>query len=69
MSAPATTTSSPYAMSLAAAAAYVGLPYGTVYAAAKSGDLPGKRNGTRWVIRRADLEAWIDRLPDHDKDN
>ncbi|MBK7822858.1 MAG: helix-turn-helix domain-containing protein [Tessaracoccus sp.] len=32
--------------------------------ACKRGDLPSRKNGTRYVIRTADLEAWIDSLPD-----
>ena len=56
----------PYAMSLAAAVAYTSRPYDRIYKALKSGELPGKRDGRSWVIRRADLEAWIDGMPADD---
>lgn len=35
-----------------------------IVAAIRSGDLPAKKAGTRWLIRLDDIEAWFNNLPD-----
>ena len=59
----------PYAMGIQAAAAYAGRPYGRVYEAVKSGELPARRDGKTWIIRRADVQEWIDSFPTYDPNN
>jgi hypothetical protein len=34
------------------------------YAMVRSGEIPARRFGTRWVIPRKAFHAWIDNLPE-----
>lgn len=53
---------------LAGAAAVTGLSVDYIRRAVKSTNpdlhLPARMAGTKYIIRRDDLEAWIDRLPE-----
>ena len=53
---------------LSGAAAVTGLSVDYIRRAVKSTDpdlhLPARMAGTKYIIRRDDLEAWIDRLPE-----
>lgn len=53
---------------LSGAAAVTGLSVDYIRRAIKSTDpdqhLPARMAGTKYLIRRDDLEAWIDRLPE-----
>ena len=62
-----TTTVAPYALQIAAAAAHVDVSIDTIRAAIRSGDLPARKIGARWSIRRADLEVWHDQHPTADE--
>jgi excisionase family DNA binding protein len=46
---------------VADAAAYVGLGRQNVYAMVRSGELPARRHGNRWLVAVADLDAFIER--------
>ena len=53
---------------LAGAAAVTGLSVDYIRKAVKATDpdvhLPARMAGTKYIIRKDDLEAWIDRLPE-----
>jgi excisionase family DNA binding protein len=46
------------------AAAYLRLHPRTVEKKARKGVLPAAKTGRKWLFRRADLDAWADRLAD-----
>ncbi|MGL4174318.1 MAG: helix-turn-helix domain-containing protein [Actinomycetota bacterium] len=46
------------------AAHLLSLSRGSAYAMVRSGQIPAKRIGTRWVIPRARFEAWLNELPE-----
>jgi len=52
-----------YALSPEDAARYVGLSESVVRRAIRRGELPIRKAGARTLIRRTDLEAWVDALP------
>lgn len=54
----------PLTVTIAQAATLTGLSPDTIRSEINKGKLPAKRNGTRIVIRYADLEAWVDQLED-----
>ena len=54
----------PLAMGLKQAEQATGISVDQLRDACKRGDLPSRKNGTRYVIKTTDLEAWIDSLPD-----
>ena len=51
-------------LTVADAARVTGLSQFSIRAAYQSGALPVRYHGTKVLIRRADLERWIDGLPD-----
>jgi excisionase family DNA binding protein len=44
------------------AAWHLGVPSATVLRLLRTGEVPAVRIGSRWLIRRADLEGWVARL-------
>lgn len=52
---------SPDGLSAARAAEYLGIDKHTICRAIAASELSGRREGPRWVIRRADLDAWVQR--------
>jgi excisionase family DNA binding protein len=58
-----TMTESRLAYSVSAAATVAALGRSTVYAAIRRGELTARKSGRRTVILAADLEAWLQALP------
>jgi len=48
-------------LSVPNAAAYLGLGIQTTYKMVRSGELPARRHGSRWLVAVADLDAHIER--------
>lgn len=53
----------PISYSAQGAGEATGLSTSFIYEAVRSGDLPGRYAKSKLIIRREDLEAWIDGLP------
>ncbi|HEX7124273.1 MAG TPA: helix-turn-helix domain-containing protein [Thermodesulfobacteriota bacterium] len=47
------------ALTIDEAASLVGVDRKTAYACLRHGLLPGAKVGARWIVLRADLEAWL----------
>jgi excisionase family DNA binding protein len=50
----------PPALTLAQAAALLGVDRGVALSCVRHGTLPAARAGTRWRVRPEDLEAWLE---------
>ena len=57
--------SQPIAVSVKTAAQLVDVSEDTIRTAIYAEQLTARKVGSRWVIKTADLEAWIDSLPTH----
>ena len=55
------------AYTLPAAALEFGIGRDAILAAIKGGYLSGHLNGTKWVIKHVDIDAWIESLPTQPK--
>ena len=55
-------TTPPIAMSPAEAARLAGIGRTRLYAAIGAGELPSLKLGSRRLVRRADLEVWLNRF-------
>jgi excisionase family DNA binding protein len=44
------------------AAKVIGIPYQAMYRSVRSGEIPDERRGGRWWVRRADLDAYLERI-------
>lgn len=47
------------------AADYCSVSYTVIHEAVKAGNIPAKALGRKRLIERADLDAWLDALPDY----
>lgn len=52
------------AVQIATAAELFDVSRDTIRGAIRSGDLPAKKVGSRWLIRVNDLDLWFNQLPD-----
>lgn len=43
------------------AAKVLGIPHQTMYRLVRSGEIPAERRSGRWWVRRADLDAYLER--------
>ena len=59
-----TTTPTRQAVSIRTAAEMYDVSADTIRAAIRSGDLTGRKNGTRWLIPLTALERWFESLPE-----
>ena len=59
-----TTTPTRQAVSIRTAAEMYDVSPDTIRAAIRSGDLAGRKAGSRWLIPLAALERWFDSLPE-----
>jgi excisionase family DNA binding protein len=50
----------PPLLTLTQAAALLGVDRGVALSCLRHGTLPAARAGTRWTVRREDLEAWLE---------
>jgi excisionase family DNA binding protein len=44
------------------AAKVLGIPYQAMYRLVRSGEIPAERRSGRWWVRRADLDAYVERV-------